>query len=132
MYKLQTSVLYYLHLGSHVFSSYICDVLTFPSPLPFNKVSRFSFLKVSMTDVPEKKCIIAITSMMWFLMLKFCVFQQIMKAECVDTKSKSMSMLTLDQLCTLLVYAIQRMKKSGVSRTIIINQYKRGILFRSF
>ena len=38
-----------------------------------------------------------------------------MRAECTDTRSKSMEMLTLDQLCTLLMYALERMQHAGVS-----------------
>ena len=38
-----------------------------------------------------------------------------MRAECIDTRSKAMQMLTVDQLCTLLKYALQRMKHEGVS-----------------
>ncbi|WAR17814.1 PKCB1-like protein [Mya arenaria] len=38
---------------------------------------------------------------------------KIMRAECVDTRSKAMEMLTIDQLCTLLKYALDRMKHVG-------------------
>ena len=38
-----------------------------------------------------------------------------MRAECIDTRSKAIQMLTLDQLCTLFKYAIERMKHEGVS-----------------
>ncbi|KAK6167767.1 hypothetical protein SNE40_021721 [Patella caerulea] len=36
--------------------------------------------------------------------------EQIMKAECVETRSKAMSMITLDTLCTLLKHALKRMQ----------------------
>ncbi|XP_052763321.1 protein kinase C-binding protein 1-like isoform X2 [Mya arenaria] len=39
--------------------------------------------------------------------------EKIMRAECVDTRSKAMEMLTIDQLCTLLKYALDRMKHVG-------------------
>lgn len=38
-----------------------------------------------------------------------------MRAECVDTRSKAMSMITVETLCTLLKYALERMKHQGVS-----------------
>ena len=40
---------------------------------------------------------------------------KVMRAECIDTRSKAIQMLTLDQLCTLFKYAIERMKHEGVS-----------------
>ncbi|XP_060590917.1 MYND-type zinc finger-containing chromatin reader ZMYND8-like isoform X3 [Ruditapes philippinarum] len=39
--------------------------------------------------------------------------EKIMRAECVDTRSKAMEMLTIEQLCTLLKYALERMKHAG-------------------
>ncbi|KAJ8321843.1 hypothetical protein KUTeg_000314 [Tegillarca granosa] len=39
--------------------------------------------------------------------------EKIMRAECIDTRSKAMSMITLDTLCTLLKYALERMKHQG-------------------
>ncbi|XP_078331384.1 uncharacterized protein LOC111122145 isoform X3 [Crassostrea virginica] len=39
--------------------------------------------------------------------------EKIMRAECVDTRSKAMSMITVDTLCTLLKYALERMKHQG-------------------
>ncbi|XP_062606646.1 MYND-type zinc finger-containing chromatin reader Zmynd8-like isoform X2 [Saccostrea cucullata] len=39
--------------------------------------------------------------------------EKIMRAECVDTRSKAMSMITVDTLCTLLMYALERMKHQG-------------------
>ncbi|XP_064596606.1 MYND-type zinc finger-containing chromatin reader ZMYND8-like isoform X2 [Liolophura sinensis] len=36
--------------------------------------------------------------------------EKILRAECVDTRSKSMSMITLDQLCMLLKFALERMQ----------------------
>ncbi|XP_059165862.1 MYND-type zinc finger-containing chromatin reader ZMYND8-like isoform X2 [Physella acuta] len=41
--------------------------------------------------------------------------EKIMKAECTDTRSKSMAMITLDTLCTLLKYALDRMRTVGAS-----------------
>ena len=46
-------------------------------------------------------------------------FQKIMRAECVDTRSKAMEMLTIEQLCTLLKYALERMKHAGVRYFIV-------------
>lgn len=39
--------------------------------------------------------------------------EKIMRAECVDTRSKAMSMITVETLCTLLKYALERMKHQG-------------------
>ncbi|CAH1775641.1 unnamed protein product [Owenia fusiformis] len=39
--------------------------------------------------------------------------QKIMKAECVDSRSPSMAQVTIDQLCVLLKFALQRMKHQG-------------------
>jgi len=44
-----------------------------------------------------------------------------MRAECVDTRSKSMEMLSIEQLCTLLKFALERMKHNGVS---LINSFE--------
>ncbi|CAL1532484.1 unnamed protein product, partial [Lymnaea stagnalis] len=41
--------------------------------------------------------------------------EKIMKAECTDTRSKAMAMITLDKLCTLLKYALERMRTVGAS-----------------
>ena len=38
-----------------------------------------------------------------------------MRAECVDTQSKAMKKLSLDQLCMVLNFAVTRMKHVGVS-----------------
>lgn len=43
------------------------------------------------------------------------VFQKITVAECIETQSKAMTMLTLDQLSYLLKFALQKMKQPGVS-----------------
>ena len=50
-----------------------------------------------------------------------CILQKIMRAECVDTRSKSMEMLSIEQLCTLLKFALERMKHNGVS---LINSFE--------
>lgn len=42
-------------------------------------------------------------------------FQKITVAECIETQSKAMTMLTLDQLSYLLKFALQKMKQPGVS-----------------
>ncbi|KAK3088501.1 hypothetical protein FSP39_019930, partial [Pinctada imbricata] len=39
--------------------------------------------------------------------------EKIMRAECVETRSKAMSMISLDAFCTLLKYALERMKHQG-------------------
>ncbi|KAL3892310.1 hypothetical protein ACJMK2_004527 [Sinanodonta woodiana] len=39
--------------------------------------------------------------------------EKIMRAECVDTRSKAMSMISLDTLCMLLKYALERMQHQG-------------------
>ena len=46
--------------------------------------------------------------------------QKVMRAECIEDlrsniRSKAIQMLTLDQLCTLFKYAIERMKHERVS-----------------
>lgn len=43
------------------------------------------------------------------------VFQKITVAECIETQSKAMMMLTIDQLSYLLKFALQKMKQPGVS-----------------
>lgn len=43
------------------------------------------------------------------------VFQKITVAECIETQSKAMMMLTLEQLSYLLKFALQKMKQPGVS-----------------
>jgi len=45
----------------------------------------------------------------------FDVFQKITVAECIETQSKAMMMLTIDQLSYLLKFALQKMKQPGVS-----------------
>ena len=42
-----------------------------------------------------------------------------MKAECVDTQSKAMRLLSLDQLCMVLKFALQRLKHSQVIKSMI-------------
>ena len=44
-----------------------------------------------------------------------CVLQKITVAECIETQSKAMTMLTIDQLSFLLKFALQKMKQPGVS-----------------
>ncbi|XP_035828757.1 protein kinase C-binding protein 1, partial [Aplysia californica] len=39
--------------------------------------------------------------------------EKIMQAECTDTRSKAMSMITVDVLCTLMRYALDRMRAVG-------------------
>ncbi|CAG2217408.1 Protein kinase C-binding protein 1 [Mytilus edulis] len=39
--------------------------------------------------------------------------EKIMRAECVDTQSMAMSMITVDTLCSLLGFALERMKHQG-------------------
>ncbi|KAL5013388.1 hypothetical protein ScPMuIL_007658 [Solemya velum] len=39
--------------------------------------------------------------------------EKIMRAECIDTRSKAMSMISLDTLCTLLSYVLERMQHQG-------------------
>lgn len=39
--------------------------------------------------------------------------EKIMRAECIDTRSKAMSMISIDTLCTLLKYALERMTHQG-------------------
>lgn len=43
------------------------------------------------------------------------VFQKITVAECIETQSKAMMMLTIEQLSYLLKFALQKMKQPGVS-----------------
>ena len=57
-----------------------------------------------------------ITFLFFFsLFFFFCVFQKITVAECIETQSKAMTMLTIDQLSFLLKFALQKMKQPGVS-----------------
>ncbi|XP_055871580.1 MYND-type zinc finger-containing chromatin reader ZMYND8-like [Biomphalaria glabrata] len=41
--------------------------------------------------------------------------EKIMRAECTDTRSKTMSIISLDTLCTLLKFALERMRSVGAS-----------------
>ncbi|KAH9496698.1 hypothetical protein Btru_009693 [Bulinus truncatus] len=41
--------------------------------------------------------------------------EKIMRAECTDTRSKTMTMISLDTLCTLLKFALERMRSVGAS-----------------
>lgn len=41
-------------------------------------------------------------------------FQKITVAECIETQSKAMTMLTIEQLSYLLKFALQKMKQPGV------------------
>ena len=43
-----------------------------------------------------------------------------MRAECVDTRSSAMSIISVDTLCSLLGFALERMKHQGVSTCIAI------------
>ena len=45
-----------------------------------------------------------------------------MRAECVDTQSKAMMKLSLDQLCMVLNFAVTRLKHAGVCRNIRLKQ----------
>jgi hypothetical protein len=60
-----------------------------------------------------------------------------MRAECTDTRSRAMTMLSLDHLCALLKYALQRMKHVGVGGIKEIsahfnNSFVRLVLRRDF
>lgn len=46
------------------------------------------------------------------------MFQKITVAECIETQSKAMMMLTLEQLSYLLKFALQKMKQPGVSPVV--------------
>lgn len=48
-----------------------------------------------------------------FLLL--LLLQKITVAECIETQSKAMTMLTIDQLSYLLKFALQKIKQPGVS-----------------
>lgn len=50
---------------------------------------------------------------MTFLLL--LLLQKITVAECIETQSKAMTMLTIDQLSYLLKFALQKIKQPGVS-----------------
>ncbi len=52
---------------------------------------------------------------------RVCVLclQTLMRAECTDTRSKAMSMLSVDQLCGMLRYVLQRMKHTTVSVFVV-------------
>jgi len=47
------------------------------------------------------------------------VLQKITVAECIETQSKAMTMLTIDQLSFLLKFALQKMKQPGVSSSFL-------------
>ena len=47
--------------------------------------------------------------------MTFSFLQKITVAECIETQSKAMTMLTLEQLSYLLKFALQKMKQPGVS-----------------
>lgn len=42
------------------------------------------------------------------------ILQKITVAECIETQSKAMTMLTIDQLSYLLKFALQKIKQPGV------------------
>lgn len=44
------------------------------------------------------------------------LLQKITVAECIETQSKAMTMLNLEQLSYLLKFALQKMKQPGVSQ----------------
>lgn len=48
--------------------------------------------------------------------LHFIFFQKITVAECIETQSKAMTMLTIDQLSYLLKFALQKIKQPGVRK----------------
>lgn len=52
------------------------------------------------------------------------VFQKITVAECIETQSKAMMMLTIDQLSYLLKFALQKMKQPGVSTQLCVSPWE--------
>lgn len=52
------------------------------------------------------------------------VFQKITVAECIETQSKAMMMLTIDQLSYLLKFALQKMKQPGVSTRLCVSPWE--------
>jgi hypothetical protein len=46
-----------------------------------------------------------------------------MRAECVDTRSSAMSIISVDTLCSLLGFALERMKHQGVSTCIYLGLF---------
>lgn len=44
----------------------------------------------------------------------FLLVQKITVAECIETQSKAMTMLSIDQLSYLLKFALQKIKQPGV------------------
>lgn len=52
------------------------------------------------------------------------VFQKITVAECIETQSKAMMMLTIDQLSYLLKFALQKMKQPGVSTQLCMSPWE--------
>lgn len=58
----------------------------------------------------------------FFLTEHLCDFdlQKITVAECIETQSKAMTMLTIEQLSYLLKFAIQKMKQPGVRRKLLL------------
>lgn len=53
-------------------------------------------------------------SLMALIINLFVVLQKITVAECIETQSKAMTMLTIDQLSYLLKFALQKIKQPGV------------------
>jgi hypothetical protein len=51
-----------------------------------------------------------------------CRFQRVMKAEDKNNRSKAMSMVSVDMLCTLLKFVIQRMKYPDVSFLRLVSE----------
>ena len=68
-----------------------------------SSVPGFIMLCLSLTSEPEGD---------WFC--PEC--EKITVAECIETQSKAMMMLTIEQLSYLLKFAIQKMKQPGVRR----------------
>lgn len=48
------------------------------------------------------------------LIISVLLLQKITVAECIETQSKAMTMLTIDQLSYLLKFALQKIKQPGV------------------
>lgn len=62
--------------------------------------------------VCSMRCIIFL--LIYFSVIVVLMLQKITVAECIETQSKAMTMLTIDQLSYLLKFALQKIKQPGV------------------
>lgn len=67
------------------------------------------------TVIVQLFCVMPVTVFIhWAHHIFFILLQKITVAECIETQSKAMTMLTVDQLSYLLKFALQKIKQPGV------------------